>query len=148
MVDPHIIVDQEDQHILDAYRWRVLEQNGYKRVLRRTHTRAMGKQFNVSLAEQLIGKREGMVIDHINGNPLDNRRSNLRHCTQTQNMWNRRPQKNRSGVKGVYKIPWGWRAEIQVNGKRYNVDKKNFEDAVLARKELEKKHHGEFAWKG
>ena len=60
------------------------------------------------------------MIDHINGDPLDNRVTNLRLCTPSQNQWNRGVSKNNtSGFKGV---SWRarrskWYAAIQVYGK-------------------------------
>lgn len=69
----------------------------------------------------LIGAPKGLIVDHINGNPLDNRRANLRLCTSTVN--NQNARKRRDGVtsrhKGVHKLPCGrWKAQIQVNKKK------------------------------
>jgi hypothetical protein len=58
--------------------------------------------------------------DHINGNGLDNRRSNLRLATKAENRRNkRRYSNNRSGFKGVCRHGRKWRADLQVNGKHH-----------------------------
>lgn len=61
-------------------------------------------------------------VDHINGNRADNRKSNLRICTNQENSMNRNKNKNNtSGYKGVVydKERKKWRARIQHNGKHY-----------------------------
>ncbi len=88
-------------------------------------------------------------IDHINGDPLDNRPENLRECTHAQNMWNKRVYKNnKSGVKGVYwhKVVGKWVASIKRDGKRivagYYHDLSEAADAVA---KLREQFHGDFA---
>ena len=57
---------------------------------------------------------KGFEIDHINRNPLDNRKSNLRVCTRSQNAWNSGKQNtNKSGFKGVFKHKKKWAAQIK-----------------------------------
>lgn len=67
---------------------------------------------------------KGMTIDHIDGNGLNNQRSNLRYATQSENLHNqRRIKPHSSQYKGVswYK-PYGkWRASIGVDGKVKNL---------------------------
>jgi hypothetical protein len=61
----------------------------------------------------------GKVVDHINGDKLDNRRVNLRVVTQSQNSMNRRPYENtKSGYKGVTFSHGRWQARIGSNGIR------------------------------
>jgi hypothetical protein len=56
----------------------------------------------------------GMQVDHINGDPLDNRRSNLRICTRQENLRNRRITHGRSKYKGVRWYQGRWTASIKV----------------------------------
>lgn len=88
-------------------------------------------------------------IDHINGDPSDNRLCNLREATRSQNHGNmRRHKDNRSGYKGV---TWSeprqkWVAQIYVNGKQRNLG--GFvckEDAAKAYAEAARATHGGFA---
>jgi hypothetical protein len=72
------------------------------------------------LMHRLIMKvPSSLHTDHINGDGLDNRRSNLRVCNRTQNMQNKRIYKNnQSGYKGISKEGNRWRANITVDKQR------------------------------
>lgn len=64
------------------------------------------------------------MIDHVNGNPADNRISNLRECTNSQNLHNRwKSINNTSGYKGVYRYKATNRfyAQIRVNGQKLHL---------------------------
>lgn len=74
------------------------------------------------MARLLTNAPVGLVVDHINGDTLDNRRSNLRVCTQRENKLNTGPRRNsKSGYRGVtYKAhAKAWMAQIQEHG-RFN----------------------------
>jgi hypothetical protein len=88
-------------------------------------------------------------LDHINGNPLDNRIENLRKATISQNGFNTRKYKNnKSGVKNVfwYSRAQKWIARIRVNGKNvFHQQCDTVEEAETLLKEVRHKYHGEFA---
>lgn len=87
-------------------------------------------------------------VDHIHGLTLDNRRSELRLATHSQNMMNKKVQSNNaSGYKGVYyrKSMNKWRAEIQVNRKKIRLGYFDTpEEAHEAYCKAGREHHGDF----
>jgi hypothetical protein len=88
------------------------------------------------------------VVDHIDGNILNNHIENLRESTKSQNRWNSKVQHNTiSGIKGVYwvKKTGKWKAAIEINKKRYYLGE--FLDKMEAAKvvqEFREKHHGKY----
>ena len=89
-----------------------------------------------------------LAIDHIDGNPLNNKISNLRLATMSQNQCNKKVQtNNKSGVTGVYFIndTNKWTASIQLSGKKVVLGcYQTKEEARQARIEAEKKYFGKF----
>jgi hypothetical protein len=86
-------------------------------------------------------------IDHIDGNPINNRFSNLRASTKAQNCANQRLRdENRSGVKGVGRSHGRWRARIMVNFKDHHLGYfDTLEEAAKARFDAAVRLHGAFA---
>ncbi len=69
----------------------------------------------VAMHRLLTGAQKGQEVDHINGDPLDNRRSNLRICTRSENMQNRKSWKTTAGgsiYKGVIRGVSGWQVTL------------------------------------
>ena len=89
-------------------------------------------------------------VDHINGIRDDNRIVNLRACTHSQNMMNRKKHhNNKSGHPGVHyhKGKKRWIARVKVNGKRIGLGAYKFKkDAINARKVAVAKYYKEFAY--
>ena len=102
-----VLLDDEDYEWVSKHRWQVNPQNNpnYKGpdkfyVVRSNSIK--GKKKNFSLHREIMKAPKGMQVDHINGNPLDNRRSNLRLCTPRQNSANRvKMSNNTTGFIGV-----------------------------------------------
>jgi len=125
-------IDKEDYEKVKDKKWG-LDGRGY------VNTKSIGKC--VKLHQFLIGKIEKKVIDHINGDKLDNRKNNLRHITSQQNMWNNKK------AKGYYfeKRRNKYIVRIKKNGITYGG--KGFETEIEAKyeaKKLRKKYFGEY----
>ena len=101
------------------------------------------------LHRMIMGEPDGKMIDHINVNPLDNRRENLRVCTNQQNLFNKNKYSNNtSGFKGVsfHKNAQKFVASISIDGKLKHLG--YFATAAAAHEEYKiaaVKYHGEFA---
>ena len=92
-----------------------------------------------------------IYIDHINHNPLNNRRENLRLCTNQENQFNRRiSKKSTTGFKGVSLRKCGkYQAQIMIDGETtYLGYHQTAEEAHLAYQEASIKHYGKFAFDG
>lgn len=77
-------------------------------------------QFRVALHRLIMSFPDGMDVDHINGDKLDNRKVNLRACTRSQNIMNiRTVSKNNIGIRGVFyrKSRDAYISRIMINGK-------------------------------
>ena len=113
------LVDDEDFAVLNIYKWRY-GAGGY--AVR--SAKVNGRERTVLMHRVINETQAGYVTDHINRDKLDNRRSNLRPCTQAENSRNSEPRiANKSGYKGVY---WyqklsKWQAQITYCGKRIHL---------------------------
>jgi hypothetical protein len=142
---PAILLSPEDEHLLGERQWKI-NAYGYAVFYSRGEC--------VLLHRIILGAKDGEVVDHINGNPLDNRRENLRLCTPGQNGLNRRMHKNNAaGFPNVYWEPkYGNRggnsftAQVRIHGKKFRRRGfKTAEAAYEAAKEMMARLHGEFA---
>ena len=100
------------------------------------------------LHRYLLNPAENEVVDHINGDPSDNRRVNLRVCTQLENGKNLGIKKcNTSGAAGIRMTPHGrYNVRITINNTEIHVGNyRTMETAMKARKAAEQKYFGAFA---
>ena len=103
---------------------------------------------NKKLHRVILDCPDDMFVDHINHNPLNNSRSNLRIVTNQQNLMNRGKQKNNSS--GIIGVCWNkreekWVAQIMLNNKNIHLGRfDDLEEACEVRKEAEIKYFGEF----
>ncbi|MBN3822322.1 HNH endonuclease [Burkholderia sp. Ac-20384] len=110
-----------------------------------------GRYLEHRLAWLLVhGELPAGMLDHINGNRLDNRIANLRLADCTQNAYNRKKKRdNTSGKKGVSVNQERHRARINVNGKTFHLGYfSTMEDADRAVRQARESMHGEFSSHG
>lgn len=142
------IVDDDAPAGIVGAKWCALE-NGWGKVYAMRTASAGGKTQTLLLHRVVAGASAGQYVDHINGDSLDNRRENLRVCTNSQNAMNRGKQvNNRSGFKGVSwnKKAGCWQAWIQVRGKRMWLgDFADKRDAAAAYDRAAREMHQDFA---
>jgi len=109
------IVDVDDYDKLAKYKWHCRKAKNLFYAFR-----SEGRKI-VAMHRQIMNAPKGLVVDHIDSNGLNNRKSNLRLCTQAQNLHNKRPQHSKmySKYKGVTWVKGcnKWRANICNSGK-------------------------------
>lgn len=128
------LIDKEDYSKVKDYRWS-LTWNGYATTKKQKSNLWMHR-----IVMQYEGKND---IDHINHNKLDNRKSNLRIATRSQN------NMNRLKTKGYYydKENEKWRAYIEKDGRRIYLGRfETEEEALKSRKEAERKIFKDFSF--
>jgi hypothetical protein len=143
-----ILVDHEDEWLLAERKWYVQRSSSSDTLLYAARgQRIEGKYVRLLLHRVITGAKPGQVVDHVNGNGLDCRRSNLRICSQAENMRNRRMHKNnRSGFKGVWKNGGRYVATIRANKVKHNLGSFGTpEEAHRAYVAAALNLHGEFA---
>ena len=115
-----VIVDDEDFELLKKYSWRFMGRYVVRHQLKGEYTDVKKRKI-IAIHTQIMRPSKGFQVDHINHNPLDNRKANLRLATQQQNIWNRRKWKmdGYSKYKGVsfYKKAGKWVSSIKFNGR-------------------------------
>lgn len=139
------LVDDEDFESFSAKKWYSIKTDKHS-------IYAITKASSHSMAymhRTIMNAQKGQIVDHIDGDGLNNQRSNLRFATTSQNAQNMRVHKTSvSGYKGVTwrKLDKLWYANIVINGKVLGLG--NFkikEDAAHAYNAAAIKHFGEFA---
>lgn len=144
MYDKHgnnTIFDKEDKEKIQKIYW-FQDRDGYWK------GRENWKSSTLQLQRYLLNcVSRSLVVDHINHNPQDNRKCNLRICTIPENIRNSLKAKSSTGIRGVRKDKrsGSYYASIQYNKHPVFVYGLTYEEAVFARFLLEQKLFGEFA---
>jgi len=111
------IVDDEDYEWLMGYKWRVKERHN------NWYAYGIVDGRDTMMHRYIMSAEKGVFVDHKSGDGLDNRRSNLRLCTNTQNQQNQHRVRGVSKYKGVsWNVKIGkWQVRIRINGKQLYV---------------------------
>lgn len=146
----YALVDPDDYDRLSRQKWHVSKRSNTCYAIRGQWSPVLKRRLTISMHREIIEIPEGLYIDHINHNGLDNRKASLRPATPAQNARNARyPKINTSSkYRGVWynKQKKRWRAVIGINNTRKVIGNFREEiDAAKAYDEAAKTHYGEFA---
>lgn len=140
----YTMIDEDDLEKISSYKWHLNICDKTKKYVSSTKN---GKTF--LMHRVILNAKKDEYIDHINGNGLDNRKENLRICTNQQNSFNSRLRKNNtSGYKGVEKDKktGKWRSYINFNKKIHLGQYLTKKEAALVYNNKAKELFGEFAF--
>lgn len=135
-------IDKEDYHKIKDSKW-VENKAGY------LVARKNNKVYRLSRVLMGMSSGDKNVVDHIDGNTLNNKKDNLRIVSQSQNCKNTsHSKKSKTKYPGISILPTGkYKARITVNRKRIHIGHfDNLEEAISARKEYENKYFGELSY--
>jgi hypothetical protein len=136
----YALIDSADLPIVEKLAW-YYNPSGYAD----TH---LSRKKHVSMHRMILSATDNQSVDHIDHDGLNNRRSNIRLCTQSQNSMNRRAQSNNStGIKGICfdKRRNEWHASVKAGDVVKQKNFKAIEDAISAHTQWVKELHGDFA---
>ena len=149
----YAIVDPDDFERLNRHKWYASRCRNSFYARRNIYVYA-GKERKVvvmGMHRQVIKAPDGLLVDHINNNGLDNRKANLRLATHRQNNCNRLYAKRTGSHSKYIGVSWHkykkkWYAQISFNGKRKHIG--YFHDEIEAGKAYDKaakQYHKDFA---
>lgn len=148
--DHFVMVDDEDYERVRQFEW-VLKKGSTCLYVESRTTKIRGDLRKIHLHRFILSLNDSdPEVDHIDRNPLNNQKNNLRLCSRNQNQFNRGPSKrNKTGFKGValHRKMKKYRVTIQFYGKIIiGGFFENQLEAAQRYNELARQYHGEFAY--
>jgi hypothetical protein len=137
------LVDDDDFEYLNQYYWNALNPvPGYYYAARTV------RGGTILMHREILNAPKSVLVDHVDGNGLNNQKYNLRTADHTINALNRRKNSNnKSGHRNVCWILDAWRVQLAVNGKNHLFPEK-FADVDKAgefAKQMREKYYGKYA---
>lgn len=143
------VVDEADYELVKAHKWHACKPKNKNIFYAKTTIKIKGEYKHIKLHRFILNATIGSMVDHIDGNGLNNQRSNLRFCNYSENQRNRSAtKKSKTGFKGVFKSQSGQRfvSKLGINGKDiYLGTFDHKEQAAKAYDYMAKKLCGKFA---
>jgi len=143
------LVDDSDYEYLNQFKWcagKAYNRDTYYAIRSKSIN---GKQTHIRMHRLIMNAPNGMDVDHVDGDGLNNQRSNLRICTRSQNLRNQKSRVNSSSkYLGVcwHKRERKWRAGIRINkNTKYLGEFKTELEAAIIYNIAARKYYGEFA---
>jgi hypothetical protein len=148
------LIDDEDEALVQGFDWHPVHTNGKSQTYANAWVYSTNPPHRVYMHRLLLDVPDDVMVDHINRDGLDNRRSNLRPCTNSQNLLNAAKRRTNYGtsLSSTYKgVSWNkghnkWRSYVFLGGKQiflgYFVSEV---DAALTYNRAATQHYGEFA---
>lgn len=141
-------VSDEDFDYLNQFSWYAFFNKGAWYA--RRNARIDGHAVKISMHREITSAKKNWEVDHINGDGLDNQRSNLRLCSHADNILNTRDRIGKSKYKGVYLENRlhgrPWKAQIGYRKKKISIGRYATEhEAAIAYNNVAKQLHKDFA---
>ncbi len=132
------LIDDKDFDLVSQHKWYADGRRRYTYYARADILKDGDKKTTLRMHRLIMNPANGMEVDHIDGNGLNNCRLNLRICTRSQNARNQHPRGGSSQYKGVswHKRDKKWQVRIKANGNRSHLG--TFTDEIEAAKVYDK----------